>query len=376
MLAWIAQRIAFALLFLISAAVFGTPGHGAGASLSRSVSDSPWLNWWDSGHFIDIAVHGYRTPDQTVFYPLYPLAERVLGRLDGGNYLLAGFIISNLACLLAMLAFRMLARVDLSLSSARWALGFFTFMPTALYLAITYSESLFLMFASSALFAIRRLSWLPAGLLTALAALTRPVGLLLLIPLAMASIAALRKRPPDLATVASWALAALLPLLAVGGFVADMGLRFHSWRIPIEAERLYYGRYLDLPWVGVSQALSVMVGQRQSPGARINAAYDLAISVATGAATAVAASVRQLPTSYAAYSLAGFLALLMLPMHGYPIGEDLNGLPRFLMLLFPIWLGFAAWSEHHLWRRLLVIAGCGLGFTTSVMFFGHAPILM
>ena len=354
MLAWIAQRIAFALLFLISAAVFGTPGHGAGASLSRSVSDSPWLNWWDSGHFIDIAVHGYRTPDQTVFYPLYPLAERVLGRLDGGNYLLAGFIISNLACLLAMLAFRMLARVDLSLSSARWALGFFTFMPTALYLAITYSESLFLMFAISALFAIRRSSWLPAGLLTALAALTRPVGLLLLIPLAMASIAALRKRPPDLATVASWALAALLPLLAVGGFVADM----------------------DLPWVGVSQALSVMVGQRQSPGARINAAYDLAISVATGAATAVAASVRQLPTSYAAYSLAGFLALLMLPMHGYPIGEDLNGLPRFLMLLFPIWLGFAAWSEHHLWRRLLVIAGCGLGFTTSVMFFGHAPILM
>ena len=63
--------------------------------------------------------------------------------------------------------------------------------------------------------------------------------------------------------------------------------------------------------------------------------------VATGAATAVAASVRQLPTSYAAYSLAGFLALLMLPMHGYPIREDLNGLPRFLMLLFPIWLGFA-----------------------------------
>src|SRR4029079_9154843 len=57
--------------------------------------------------------------------------------------------------------------------------------PTSFFLSAVYAESLFLVMALGAIYAARRERWLFAGLLGAGAALTRPFGVVVAVPLAV-----------------------------------------------------------------------------------------------------------------------------------------------------------------------------------------------
>ncbi|HEX4678481.1 MAG TPA: hypothetical protein VH210_04625 [Gaiellaceae bacterium] len=54
---------------------------------------------WDGGWFARIAQHGYEQPHfTTAFFPLYPLLVRIVPWPLGGRYVLAGVIVSLVAC--------------------------------------------------------------------------------------------------------------------------------------------------------------------------------------------------------------------------------------------------------------------------------------
>ncbi len=140
---------------------------------------------WDANNFLRIAELGYRGFETEgmhttlVFYPLYPWLMRAL-HLIIPDWAVCGHLISC-ACYIG--AAPILARTlteDFGRRTARLALGLLSCYPFAFFFGAVFSESLFLLLSAAGFACIRRRRWLPAGLLGALAALTRMQGALLL----------------------------------------------------------------------------------------------------------------------------------------------------------------------------------------------------
>ena len=151
-----------------------------------------WLSWlllepWnrmDVPWYLKIADGGYAIADgRASFHPLLPLLTRLLGTLLGGNTLLAGLLVANLACLgflAALFRYVALDHGELVAGEAlRWAL----YLPVGFVLLIPYTEPLLLCFTLLALWAARHERWFAAGAWACLAALTKQPGAALVAPL-------------------------------------------------------------------------------------------------------------------------------------------------------------------------------------------------
>jgi len=180
---WLSSR----LLFLVT-----------GALGSRLLSHAPtgypadpggtltyWAHW-DGAWYSSIARAGYFEtlwPSSTNFFPFYPLLLRI-GTTVGVGAALAGVVISLAASLLALYFAYELARDYFDREAARAATLALAFFPTAFFLNSVYTESVFLAAALGSLWAARiRGDFLLAGVLGCVAAMTRNVGVLLILPL-------------------------------------------------------------------------------------------------------------------------------------------------------------------------------------------------
>jgi hypothetical protein len=316
---------------------------------------------WDSVWFLSIARDGYTDDAQTAFFPLYPLLVRGGGWVLG-SYVLAGVLVS-LACFAAALVLlRELTRLELGGDAARWAVIGLAFAPMSFFLTAVYSESLFLALSLGTVLAARRDRWCLAGTLGALAAATRSAGVVLVVPLVLLAWAQ-RPRGRDAAAIA------LVPagLLA---YVGGLALAGHDALAPFDAQEVWFrefaGPFLGVAdgagaaWAGARQLLS---GQRevvyyaQAGGdpfhvARLNLTL---FAFLLAALPMLWGAVRRLPAAYGAYAVAA----LALPL-SYPVPpQPLMSLPRFLLVLFPLWMWWGWWLARHPRARLplLVVSG-------------------
>jgi hypothetical protein len=151
-----------------------------------------WLNiWgvWDSTWYINIAKGGYSTvlnevgmPNYT-FFPLYPLLMRLFSLLTG-DYYLSGVLISNIALLVSCVYLYRLVKLDSDESTALRSIKYMFLFPTAFVLSGVLTESLFLALSLMSFYYAKKRNWLFAGVLGFFTALTRPYGVIILIPLA------------------------------------------------------------------------------------------------------------------------------------------------------------------------------------------------
>jgi len=220
-----------------------------------------WLNPWttyDSLHFFQIAAKGY-TPENTVFFPLYPLCLRLFAP-NPVVMALWGVMLSN-ACLLASLfLFGRLTAEEYDEPTAARAVWLLAFYPTTAHCSAVYTESLFLVLLLGTFFALRKNAVVVAALCAAGAALTRNSGPVL--ALALVAEAVRRRRAGE----AFWqplvvSLAPALSFLAVQKFfslkfgglagVASQ-LRYHrAWGDPLtpiwrDTRDVLTGRGLDI----------------------------------------------------------------------------------------------------------------------------------
>lgn len=143
-------------------------------------------NRWDSLHFQRLAHFGYSGTDtlKAWFYPLFPWSVRLFGHLTG-DYLVGAFIVSAIASIVAAVLLRRLVNLDYPAGVAQRATWFFLIFPTAYFLHIGYTESLFLALGLGSLMAARTERWWLAGVLGGLAWMTRAPGAILFPTLAV-----------------------------------------------------------------------------------------------------------------------------------------------------------------------------------------------
>ncbi len=134
-----------------------------------------WLWQWgnfDGVHYLGIAKNGYRDLGVQAFFPIYPLAISFI-RLFIANRLLSGLIVSNLAALVAGILFHRLVARDFNKQTANWAVAFWFLFPASFSLVAVYPGSLYMMFL---MLAFLETGWL-SGISSFLAAGTRIFGM-------------------------------------------------------------------------------------------------------------------------------------------------------------------------------------------------------
>lgn len=136
---------------------------------------------WDGNSYHFLSQNGYTTHGDEaafiVFPPVYPLL------ITAGSYLLnsilAGFIISNICFILAMIMWYKLLILDYSHKFAQKNIILISLFPTSFFFSVIYPESLFFLLTTITLFCMRSNQPIIAVAAAWLATLTRPFGVLL-----------------------------------------------------------------------------------------------------------------------------------------------------------------------------------------------------
>ena len=313
---------------------------------------------WDSVWYLTIAHAGYPTRDSSAFFPLYPLLVHG-GAVLLGSPLLVGTLISIMATATALHLLYRLARLDLSPAQARATVSLVAFFPAALFLSTVYTEALFLMLSIAAIYAARLERWAWAGLLGGLAAATRSGGVLLLVALGWLyfygprpgarRVEGTRWWRPHRALASSAAWLALVPagLLAYMGYLA---VAHHAPLAPFQAEAIW-GRHFAGPFGGLVKAITAapadlrlgVAGHAVVAGSAAPISWPthnlLDLVFVAFAASGLVLGRRRLPMAYLLYALAMLAQALSYPT----TVEPLQSFPRYLLVIFPVFIGWGAW---------------------------------
>jgi hypothetical protein len=226
-------------------------------------------NRWDAPHYLDVAVHGYMAEDPgiiptyskrgdldlfIVFYPLYPwLVGTVNWVVD--EALVSAFLVSGAASLFVAPLLYRLVHLEEGPGVAMRSAWFLLVFPTAYFLHIGYTESLFLALTLGSFLAARTGRWWLAGALGGLAALTRVNGLVLVPALLAEAATQWSDRPPEHRKLRlEWLAIGLVPL----GFAVYLGVNLAVYDDAFAFLRIqndHWYKSLAPPWDGIALAL-------------------------------------------------------------------------------------------------------------------------
>lgn len=364
-LVWLATRIAY-VIFTYYAVLF--------SSGSRTLTLQPapphvllaaWLRW-DAHWYLRIAQHGYSGPEATAFFPLYPLLIHALTLVVGMNHALAAaMVIANLGALGAFIGIALLAAHELGVRAAFPTLRLVLAYPFAFFLFAPYTEGMFIAFVAASLYCARRGSWRWAALWAFLAALTRPTGLALLLPLVWEYgwqhdwWRVLRMRTKNWrAQVAPRALGSIaLALGAVPAAISVYALycwrRFRNPLMFLQAEKVFWGHTLMPPWQAYAMALVNFFWTPEWTDKQALLLLTLVPVTALGLLTLVA--IRRTPVALSLYSLSVLYLCLTSPIVGAP--DILTSDGRYVLTAVPLFLLLVQWSERRTWLETLLVAG-------------------
>ncbi len=305
---------------------------------------------WDAVHYLDIAQRGYYGTDMA-FFPLYPALIRLVGGAIG-NDLIGGLLVSNGALFFGLLFFYKLVEHQYTRSVARRAIFYVSIFPTAVFFSAVYTESLFFALTVASFYYIREHRWLTAGILGAFAALTRVEGVLLIVPYAIEAFAATgngRAWRPALATPGR-----VLRLVG-GGLFIPLGLVAYMATLwVLRGDPLYFShvqahwdRHLAPPWVSLLHADRTIAHGLRGHAPSLVAGQAIEIGFTLLMVGILIGGLRRLRPSFSAY-----MALsIVVPMST----SSLMSMPRFALVLFPMFVILALWGGKP-WVNNAVVA--------------------
>jgi hypothetical protein len=313
----------------------------------------------DAAWFLRIATDGYAPHDgSAAFFPLFPLFVRIADGIPGVGPLGAALIVGDAAFFGALLMLHALTRFELGPEAARRAVLFCAFFPTAFFLLAPYTESLFLFLSVSAFWFARRNRWAWAAVAGAGAAMTRNVGILLIVAMAVEAVRQWRQGRLLIPRLTAALCVGLGPTL----YFAYWQIRFHDLWAPLDAQRNWQ-RVTTFPLTALWHALELAW--------RYQTWWLIDVVVVGIAIAGVTIAAFRAPLTYTVYAA---LSVLIPLTFTYDL-RPLTSMPRFMAVVFPAYWGFAIAAER---RRppetaFLVAFAAGFGIL-AFLFINWQPI--
>jgi Mannosyltransferase (PIG-V) len=291
---------------------------------------------WDANWYLAIAEHGYSTQDTAAqpgandyaFSPVYPLLIRAAARVTKLSATWAALIVSNAAFLAALfVVFAYGRRIGLSDRAAVLGVALLAVAPGSFVYSAPYTESVFLLLLASAMLLTLSGRFWPAAAAAALLSAVRPNGFVFA-AFPMARLVRLGIRAP------SEILArpeALLPIaFAPAGLFAFYWFAYLTTGDPftsLTTQAEGWGRSLDWPWSNIH----VLLGHAGMLGR-----YWMGSSLLFFLASLLLVKYRYYDEFwFCLCSLIFFWSVATIP----------DSLLRFVMILFPIYLGLARFLD-------------------------------
>lgn len=362
-LVFVCTRVALLLIALAGQKAIGPEGrhHVTPRFPERAVLSA--LHRGDSSGFERVATSGYEAspeagseaspeaspaapatkPRPEAFFPAFPLLSRWLGDLFGGEPVVAGVWLSNLAFFLALFFLHGLGRRYLDEDGARRVVLLAAVFPTSLFCSVYYSEGLYLFAVSGALYAYERDRLLFAGLCGALAALTQPTGVLLFPALAIGVLHRDRWRLGRDSARLLWLL--LIPA-ALGVFATYLGVEKGSpWLFLTAAPGWEHANAFPL-WTLFREAAQVQWDFPVRSTTQMALAFNLL--VALGLCGATAYLLRRFDAALALFAGLSVLAPLAT--------GQVTSMARFAMGIAPLFLVLGAVTARPMVERFVLYA--------------------
>jgi Gpi18-like mannosyltransferase len=294
---------------------------------------------WDGQHFLQIAKNGYLYPYQFAFFPLYPSIISFIRSIIPLPLWIIGVGI-NIWC--AVGSFLFLAKIiqrQKFVNLIEIALLILAF-PVSFFFITVYSEALFLFLSIAAIYYYQRNKTGMAILFLTALTLTRMAGVALVMAIIIDRYFD-KKR---------WQLF-LIPFLGVGGF-ALFGYLKTGILFSIVFAETHWERMITFPGFAIYNSVSILIREGIS-----YQGYSLAIDLllVIGVLILLFKSFHLLPRIYFYYA---FFSLLI------PLSTStFLSLPRFLLVVFPLFMAFYIWSNKI--TRLVYYV---IGFIFSIIF--------
>jgi hypothetical protein len=344
LLPWIVTRVV--VIAALGTTTFLDDRHKLAATVAR-----PSLFEWDASFYRDIARHGYSSVASRAglrFFPLYPLLSRALGDRD-----LVLRVLPSLLTFAFLVVLRALVREWANDRTADRTVWMAALIPGALATVMGYAEPLYLLLAAVCLLALGRTGAIAltiAGVTGALAALTRPIGVVLVVAFA---VVAWQRR--------DWraALAGVGPPLGLLTFLLWSEHAGYGFTTPLrlQSRQNLRGETVDPVRALYSASRDVISHHRVGP------AMHVVFALAALALCVVA--LRRLPLGPALYGVAAVLAALT--------SRNLDSFERYLLAAFPILAAAGTLrSTRDLDRSVLALLAAALTITSLLAFTAAA----
>lgn len=342
-------------LFLIGAlAVALIPQFGAKFPYHGQVLENTRLPSWvwgfgnfDGVHYLRIAQDGYKADFSQAFFPVYPLLIKFLTEVNiflpkdilldtriyvDPVYFINAFVLTQVIFFLAIFAVYKLFSMDFSRRTAFRATLLLIAFPSAFYFGSIYSESLFLLFVATSLYLVRKGKFMLAGAIAALAAGTRLIGVLLVIPLLIEGYVFIKQLP---FRQRDWGLVKLYFALCT----VVMGVLLYMFFLRMSTNDPLYFLHSQ-PFFGANRSVELVVNPLQvfyryfkiflSVPADSYAFFIAAVEFVFTVGTLVVVFVvrKRLRLSYLLF----VLSLLILPI----LSGTLSSMPRYVLMAFPV----------------------------------------
>jgi hypothetical protein len=322
---------------------------------------------WDALWYSSIAENGYqyhgeREATNVGFFPLFPLVNGAIMRVTGLPVETSGAIVSTVITLLACIVLYKLTlgETDDPGTAQRTVLYLIAF-PAAYYLAIGYSEALYLLCVLGVFYFARQGKWWWCGALAFLAGLARLHGALLVVPLAY-----------EYFRQKQWKWRAMLRPEIVAVFAAPLGVLAFNFYLNVQFGQPagYLSPYFQIQTLffkGIrAEAFPTFPGTTLA-----NSIFGFLNGVPSTESSAVMAALifmliitvevwARLPRVYGVYMLTVVLFSL--------VGGDLISLPRFVVPLFPAFIALALIGKRDWADRLILIPSLMLQGVLALMF--------
>lgn len=318
---------------------------------SGNFSNNFWESFgnWDGGHFLGIAKDGYSEKYQYAFFPLYPLTVKLFSQVIP-NFLTAGVLINFISVFIGASLLYRLVSIDFDKKIAEKSVFFLLLFPTSFYFLTAYSEGLFFLFAVATFYFLRQNKLLWATIFASLASATRLIGLAVVAGLLIEVITqqGINRK--------NWFV-----LLAPLGLLIYCIFLYRQTGDPlyfITAEN-HWQRTLTVPGVGFWETIKNLsvVGINL----KFNVFLDLMFAI-FGVGLAIR-GFRFLPTSLTIYTFFSVLIPLFTP--------TLSSIPRFLLVIFPIFILIALIKNDYIKLGFQVISIALFAIFTALFFRGY-----